>query len=53
MLLYEATATGGIVIMSGLLHDDENIIIGAAAEKGLIHNATERLGDWSVLIFNK
>lgn len=53
MLLYKHTIPGGTIIMSGLMHADEHIIVTEALNKGYHHVASQKLGDWLLLVFSK
>ncbi len=52
-LLYVHTVAGGTIIMSGLLHADQDIIVDEAVRAGLVLRSVEKLGDWLLLLFNK
>jgi len=51
--MYTLLKTGGILLMSGLLAEDENIVAEAAKKAGFIYKATNALNNWIVLYFEK
>jgi len=52
-LLYERLSAGGIIIMSGLLTDDKDAIMGAAVSAGFTYNAMLEQLNWIALTFIK
>lgn len=51
--IYELTKSGGTVLMSGLLTDDELIIKTEAAKVGLSYIETDTLNNWITILFKK
>jgi len=52
-LLYKHTIPGGTIVMSGLLHADQDIIVESATGRGFVFHVAEKLGDWLLLVFNR
>jgi ribosomal protein L11 methyltransferase len=48
-----ATAKGGTIVLSGLLRDQENLVLSFYRPQGLILRATHRDGPWSALILER
>jgi ribosomal protein L11 methyltransferase len=51
--LHDKLAPAGTILMSGLLEDDEKIIVEAAANVGLQNKAVTRRNGWIALLFAK
>lgn len=51
--LYRATCDGGTVLMSGLLVDDHDVVVGAAHKEGLRFERSKQEGNWIALLFSK
>lgn len=52
-LLYKKTVCGGKIIMSGLMHADESVVVDAAQNEGFKLFNVQKLGDWLLLAFDK
>jgi ribosomal protein L11 methyltransferase len=52
-MLFNKLKSGGVLLMSGLLADDETIIVEAARKQGFIHEGTRSKANWISLVFNK
>lgn len=48
-----AMKKGGIYITSGILNERENIVLEAGKKTGLTYVETNRMGDWSSIVFRK
>jgi ribosomal protein L11 methyltransferase len=48
-----ATAKGGTIVLSGLLRDQENLVLSFYRPQGLILRTTHRDGPWSALILER
>jgi ribosomal protein L11 methyltransferase len=51
--LHDKLAPQGMILMSGLLEDDEKIIVDAAANVGLQNKSVTRRNGWISLMFSK
>lgn len=51
--MYKQLKADGILLMSGLLAEDESIIVNAAKDAGFIHRETSALNNWIALFFEK
>ena len=51
--LYQITNAGGIVLMSGLLLEDKEIIINAASNAGFRYKQVSEKDNWIAISFNK
>ncbi len=49
--LADLTESGGAVILSGILHGQEQSVIEAAQSQGLVLSAQKQMGDWVALSF--
>jgi len=51
--LFLRTVKGGCIILSGLLHTDEEMIESAYAELGLKRESLTRLNEWICIVYSK
>ena len=51
--LYERLRSGGIVLFSGILAQDEELLLSSLAETGFLHQATRSRADWRAFVFTR